>query len=77
MTRFYNVHTVKPVLSHSKRTPKMVFNINYCLMQVKSIAECSNDFKTFVMSIFVWPLKTGFTVPWSLKLKESIMSKIF
>ena len=34
--------TVKPVLSgHSKRTPKMVFNTNYHLMQVKSIAECS------------------------------------
>ena len=34
--------TVKPVLSgHSKRTPKLVFNTNYYLMQVKSIAECS------------------------------------
>ena len=26
---------------HSKRTPKLVFNIEYGLMQVKSIAECS------------------------------------
>ena len=34
--------TVKPVLSgHSKRTPKLVFNTDYRLMQVKSIAECS------------------------------------
>ena len=42
-------------------------------MQVKSIAECSKRvlstfiklpfvFKTFVLSIFEWPLKTGFTV---------------
>ena len=27
--------------SHSKRRPKIVFNTNYRLMQVKSIAECS------------------------------------
>ena len=34
--------TVKPVLSgHSKRTQKLVFKTDYCLMQVKSIAECS------------------------------------
>ena len=33
-------YTVKPVLSgHSKRRPKLVFKTNYCLMQVKSIAE--------------------------------------
>ena len=33
---------MKPVLSrHSKRAPKLVFNTNYHLMQVKSIAECS------------------------------------
>ena len=46
-------------------------------MQVKSIAECSKGehsailstfiklpfaIKTFVLSIFDWPLKTGFTV---------------
>ena len=35
-------HTVRPVLSgHSKKHQKLVFNTNYCLMQVKSIAECS------------------------------------
>ena len=34
--------TVKPVLSgHSKERQKMVFNTNFRLMQVKSIAECS------------------------------------
>ena len=35
-------HTVKPVLSgHSKRRQKFVFKTDYCLMLVKSIAECS------------------------------------
>ena len=34
--------TIKPVLSgHSKRTQKMIFNTDYRIMQVKSIAECS------------------------------------
>ena len=59
-----------------KKTEKMVFNTNYHLMQVKSIAECSKEHsailstlmklpfstKTFVLSIVKWPLKTGFTV---------------
>ena len=50
-------------------------------MQVKSIAECSREhsailltciklpfiFKTFVLSIFEWPLKTGLTVARKLK----------
>ena len=52
----------------------MVFKTNYRLMQIKSIAECSKIailstfiklpfvFKTFVLSIFEWPLKTGFTI---------------
>ena len=36
-------YTVKPVLSgHSKRRLKLVFKTDYRLMQVKSIAECSN-----------------------------------
>ena len=36
-------HTVKPVLSgHSERKPKLVFKIDYRLMQVKSITECSS-----------------------------------
>ena len=34
--------TVKPVKNgHSQKHPKLVFKTNYCLMQVKSIAECS------------------------------------
>ena len=34
--------TVKPVLSgHSKKTKNLVLKTDYCLMQVKSIAECS------------------------------------
>ena len=37
-----NLDTVKPVLSsHSQKDQKWVFKTNYCLMQVKSIAECS------------------------------------
>ena len=71
-------YTVKPVLSgHSKRTPKMVFNTNYRLMQFKNIAECSKgsilqyfqpslSYHLSLRSLFClfieWPLKTGFTV---------------
>ena len=55
----------------------MVIKIDYHLKQVRGIAECSkgehsavlltcikipHGFKTFVLSIFEWPLKTGFTV---------------
>ena len=36
-------NTVKPVLSgHSKKDQKLGFQTDYRLMQVKSIAECSN-----------------------------------
>ena len=58
-----------------KKTPKYVFKTNNHLMQVKSVAECSwsilqyfqpalcyHVFKTFVLSIFEWPLKKDFTV---------------
>ena len=60
----------------SKR-PKMVFQTNYPLMQVKSIAECSKRehsailstfikqpvfIKIFVLSIFVLPFYTCFTI---------------
>ena len=55
-----------------KKKTKLVFKTDNCLMQVKSIAECSAilqtfiklpfAIKTFVLSIFEWPLKTGFTV---------------
>ena len=70
--------TVKPVLSgHSKRRPKLIFKTDYRLMQVKSIAECSKGehsailstfinlpfvIKISVLSIFEWPLTTGFTI---------------
>ena len=63
---------------------KLNFNTDYCLMRVKSIAECSKHsailstfiklpfvFKTFVLSIFEWPLKTGFTVS-SYEMKVQI-----
>ena len=54
----------------------LFFKTDYRLMQVKSIAECSREhsailstfiklpfvLKTFVLSIFEWLLKTGFTV---------------
>ena len=36
------LHAVKPVYNgHSQKDGKLVFNTNYRLMQVKSIAECS------------------------------------
>ena len=62
--------------SLSKR-PKMVSKTNYCLMQVKSIAECSKGehsaillafiklpfvIKSFILPIFECPFYTGFTV---------------
>ena len=61
--------TVKPVLSgNTKRRSKLVFKTNYCLMQVKRIAEHSAILSTFiklpfvikifVLSIFEWQLKT-------------------
>ena len=71
---FRERNTVKPVLSdHSKKDQKLVFKNDYRLMQVKSITgEHSAIFSTFiklpfvinifVLSIFEWPLKTGFTV---------------
>ena len=68
------MYTVKPVLSgHLKRTPKMIFKTDYRLKYVKSIAEGEHSaiLSTFiklpyvtkicVLSIFEWPLKTGFT----------------
>ena len=62
-----SLDTVKPVSSgHSKRRPQLVFMTDYRLMQVRSIAECFIKlpfvFKTFVLSIFEWPLKAGFTI---------------
>ena len=61
----------------TQKDQNLVFKANYRLMQVKSIAECSNEdhsailstfiklpfvIKIFVLSIFEWPLYTGFTI---------------
>ena len=74
---FQSTYTVKPALSgHSKRRPKIVFqdqlSLNagqkYCRMLQEHSAILSTFiklpfvFKIFVLSIFEWPLKTGFTV---------------
>ena len=70
----YSKTCVKRPLS---KRPKIGFKTNYCLMQVKSIAECYKRnilqyvstfsklpfvIKIFVLSIFEWPFYTGFTV---------------
>ena len=67
-------------------TKKLVFKTDYRLMQVNSIAECSKgsilqyfqpslsfhlSLRSF-LSIFEWPLKTGFTV-----LKRSVVMSSF
>ena len=66
--------TEKPVSNgHSQKDQKLVFNTNYRLMQVKSIAECSKGsilsyfwpsfvIKIFVLSIYERLFYTGFTV---------------
>ena len=71
-------NAVKPALSdHFKGRPKISFQdrllLNagqkYCRMLQEHSAIQSTSiklpfvFKTFVLSIFEWPLKTGFTVP--------------
>ena len=69
---------VKPVLSeHSESRPKIVFQIQlslnagqkYCRMLQGEHSAILSTFiklpfviKIFVLSIFNWPLKTGFTV---------------
>ena len=46
--------TVKPVLSrHSKKHQKLFFNTDHCLIEVKSIAECS---KGSILQYFRPPL---------------------
>ena len=71
-------YTVKLVLSgHSKRTPKIGFQYQlllnagqkYCRMLqgehsaiLSTFIKLPFVFKTLVITIFVWPLKTGFTV---------------
>ena len=64
-----------------KKQKKMVFKTYYCIMQVKSIAECSKGtviklpfvIKIYVLSIF--ELKTGFTVYELLISSQSISSQ--
>ena len=67
------VHTVKPVLSGHSEDPKNWFLVPIGLMEVKSIEgehsailstaiKLPFSIKTLVLSIFKWPLKTGFTV---------------
>ena len=66
-----------------KEDQKLPFEIYYCLMQVESIEECSPSIfiklpfviKTFVLSIFEWPLKTAFTVHSVTTEKEVPMIK--
>ena len=62
---------------------KVLQNVPHLLLtEVKSIAECSNSailstfsklqfvIMIFVLSVFEWPLKTGFTVPKSHQLAK-------
>ena len=78
LTYLMHLNTVKPVLSgHSKRTPKIGFQYRlslnadqkYCrMLQGEHSAILSTSIKlqfsinTLVLSVFKWPLKTGFTV---------------
>ena len=61
--------TVKPVLSgHFKRRPKLFFVDQLLLNGEHSVILLTFNklpfvIKIFVLSIFEWPLKTGFTVP--------------
>ena len=59
-----------------RQRKKKIFKDNYCFMQVNSIAECALEnsailltftmlpfvIKIFVLSCFMWQIKTGFTV---------------
>ena len=73
MNQWLDDNTVKPVLSgHSKKDQILAFKTDYCLMQVKSIAEgsilqyfrpsLSYHLSLRSLSIFEWPFYTGFTV---------------
>ena len=72
-----------------KKNTKIGFQDRFHLMQVKSIAECSPwsilqyfgpslrplpfANKIFVLSIFEWPLKTGFIVSSAYTLQSSVL----
>ena len=72
-----HMSTVKPVLSgHSKIEETKVLKTSGSLVQVKSIAECSSGafcytfylhqaiigLEKIFLGLFLWPLKTGFSV---------------
>ena len=74
---FFFLKALLSMNEDQKEDQKLFFKTDYRLMQVKSIAECSKRehsailstyiklpfvFKTSVMSISEWPLKTGLTV---------------
>ena len=49
---FWLRNTVNPVLSgHSKRTQKLFFKIDYRIMQVKNIAECSQGAYCYTLDL--------------------------
>ena len=55
------LNTVKPVLTgHSKRRPNAGQGEHSAILS--TFIKLSFVFKTFVLSIFEWPLKTGFNV---------------
>ena len=80
-------------MTTKKEDQKLVFKTNYCLMQVKSIAECSKGnilqylrpslsyhlSLRLVLSSFEWPLKTGLTVLiiYSQKPPLNILAEVF
>ena len=70
----------KPCISGYSKRPKMVFRNNYCLMQGKSIAECSKGsilqyFWSSLRSLFEWLFYTGFTwfSKWSKSTKHNCL----
>ena len=48
--------------STPKEDQTLVFKTGYRLVKVKSIGECSFLIKVFLLCIFEWPLKKGFSV---------------
>ena len=77
-----NYNTVKPVLSgHSKRRPKLVFKTDYRLIQVKSVAECSNGamkhsaiLSTFIKLPFVIKSFVLSFFEWVLKTCSTVLN---
>ena len=65
--------TVNPVLSdHFKRTQKMVCNTDYCLMQVKSIAESILQYFRPSLSYHL-PLRPLFCIFLSGRLRQVLL----